>query len=156
MTNTQNQMRETDLPELGKPLAGGILAAIGYRADGTKHALVTACKSVGESKKKLTWDEALEFCAGLGEGWNLPSLENMTLLRANCMPGAYVDFPAQTQIEVFKQGGPEAFEVDEWYWTRDQASAGCAWVQLFGNGDQNFNLKYLKLRVRAVREIILI
>ncbi|MFA6019762.1 MAG: hypothetical protein WC722_05820 [Rhodospirillales bacterium] len=147
---------ESDLPELGQPLAGGILAAVGYRQNGTKYALVTACKETGESKKKINWNDAMEFCAALGEGWKLPSLENATLLRANCMPGTYVDFPAQTQIDIFKQGGPEAFETDDWYWTGDEASADFAWVQLFDLGGQGYGTKGNRWRVRAVREIDLI
>ncbi len=151
-----SQIPESQLPELGQPLAGGILAAVGYRQNGTKYALVTACKETGESKKRVSWNAAQEFCAALGDGWKPPSLENATILRANCMPGTYIDFPAQTLIDAFKEGGPEAFETDLPYWTRDQASADGAWVQGFYYGGQLFSDKGNQWRARAVREIDLI
>jgi hypothetical protein len=142
-----------DLPDLGQPFQGGILAAVGYRLDGTKYAIATAKK---DDDAKMTWDEAMAFCASLGEGWSLPTLENGALLRANCMPATYVDFPAQTQIEAFKEGGPQAFETDEWYWLQEQASAHDAWCQNFYYGNQYYLNKYGRCRVRAVRQIDLI
>ena len=37
------------------------------------------------------------------------------------------------------------------YWSSSQASAGNAWIQLFGNGDQNVGSKFDTFGVRAVR-----
>ena len=63
-------------------------------------------------------------------------------------------FPKQTKLKAFREGGPEAFE-RAWYWnsTQHAADPGCAWVQLFGDGDQSYGLKSFGCRARAVRRI---
>jgi hypothetical protein len=58
----------------------------------------------------------------------------------------------QTTAEGFAEGGAEAFEAG-WYWSSSQYSAGYAWDQIFGYGDQGSNDKKFKARARAVRLI---
>lgn len=60
--------------------------------------------------------------------------------------------PGQTVIEAFRKGGDEAFD-ETWYWTSTQyaGAAEYAWYQYFGNGNESSDLKYSKLRARAVR-----
>lgn len=61
-------------------------------------------------------------------------------------------FPAQTTVEAFREGGPEAFE-RRWYWSSTQSSEGYAWGQDFYGGSQNGNAKKFEAAARAVRLI---
>jgi hypothetical protein len=63
-----------------------------------------------------------------------------------------IHLPGQTPVELFREGGVEAFE-DAWYWSSTQYSAYGAWYQYFGNGDQYGAFKSYKGRVRAVRRV---
>ncbi|OYY46635.1 MAG: DUF1566 domain-containing protein [Gallionellales bacterium 35-53-114] len=76
-------------------------------------------------------------------------------INLSAMPPTYPytpTFPIQTTLELFKQGGEEAFE-QQWYWTSTQHAAlsDHAWCQYFGYGHQYYDRKYYELRVRAVR-----
>jgi hypothetical protein len=75
----------------------------------------------------------------------------------SAMPATYpysATAPAQTQIEAFRQGGPEAFDpVAYWTSTQYEGSDDYAWAQLFGYGDQGGCHKSNDCRVRLVRVI---
>ncbi|MDO8294368.1 MAG: hypothetical protein Q7T29_16120, partial [Gallionella sp.] len=64
------------------------------------------------------------------------------------------EFPVQTTLDAFKQGGDEAFE-PEAYWTSTQHAGYSltAWFQIFLNGHQYDILKSCELRVRPVRRV---
>jgi hypothetical protein len=59
--------------------------------------------------------------------------------------------PAQTTVEAFQDGNPEAFE-EAWYFSSTQFSEGGAWSQDFVNGDQ-LDFKVYERRCRFVRLI---
>lgn len=100
---------------------------------------------------------AVKFCVGLDIGgfkdWYLPSKDELYLIASRFLPDDDGDNwnPPKTDIEAFKAGGPEAFDRDL-YWSSTEASARCAWVQLFLIGGQRYISKGIKLRVRAVRK----
>ena len=50
--------------------------------------------------------------------------------------------PAQTTLEQFRAGQPEAFDTDDWYWssTRHQVNEDYAWYQIFFYGSQSLYL----------------
>jgi len=58
--------------------------------------------------------------------------------------------PAQTTLQAFQQGGPEAFQ-PRWYWSSSQRSAYGAFFLYFDDGTQDSNGKYNELLVRPVR-----
>lgn len=62
------------------------------------------------------------------------------------------DFPAQTILQAFQEGGEEAFE-PELYWSSTQHAdySDCAWYQGFSYGGQLSSYKSSQLLVRAVR-----
>jgi hypothetical protein len=60
--------------------------------------------------------------------------------------------PAQTTIEAFQDGNPEAFE-EAWYLSSTQFSEDDAWNQYFGDGSQNLSNKFYERRCRFVRLI---
>lgn len=63
-----------------------------------------------------------------------------------------IHLPGQTPVELFREGGAEAFDAD-WYLTSTQYSAFTAWGQYFGDGYQDLALKDVSSRVRAFRSI---
>lgn len=63
-----------------------------------------------------------------------------------------IHLPGQTDVELFRKGGSEAFD-DDWYWSSTQYSAYGAWYQGFGGGGQGYAFKGRYGRVRAFRSI---
>lgn len=64
------------------------------------------------------------------------------------------DFPKQTRLKAFREGGPEAFAL-AFYWSSTQhaADADYAFGQYFDDGHQDYGHKSSKYHVRAVRRI---
>jgi hypothetical protein len=166
------------LPAIGEPFGGGYFAGA-YLENGVPHALIVAPKAGGEAEA-LKWGAdgetsarsptdglansdainddshpAARFCRALTIGgftdWHLPALNQMSVLRDNLTP-ENDHVPVQTTAEAFKEGGPEAFETDDVYWTSTERSAGYAWSQHVYYGTQGDNLKGWRCRVRAVRK----
>lgn len=80
--------------------------------------------------------------AGRRDGDN-PNSEPVGLLYTD-------ESPAHTSVEVFREGGTEAFQ-DTWYWSSSQRSAYVAFNMYFDDGDQSYDVKHGELRVRPVR-----
>lgn len=61
--------------------------------------------------------------------------------------------PKQTEVEIFRAGGAEAFETDDGYWSSTQyaGASGCAWNQWFNDGGQDGWSKDGKCRACLVR-----
>ncbi len=62
------------------------------------------------------------------------------------------NFPLQTNAELFKDGGDQAFDA-AWYWSSTQHAADSyyAWGQTFNHGYQDYDSTTNKFRARAVR-----
>lgn len=88
------------------------------------------------------------------ENWVWRAGENPSALPFATHPYTKTD-PAQTTVELFREGGAEAFD-EAWYWTSTQYSALSAWCQGFDDGYQGNNGKDDKLRARAVRRFLII
>ena len=172
-------MTNTSIPAIGSPFRGGFFAGL-YVENGIQLALIVAPKAEGQAPGKLAWGEygeattarslidglantaalddshpAAKFCRDLRIGgfddWHLPALDQMSVLRANLTPEDD-HVPAQTTADAFKEGGPEAFDIDDWYWTSTEWSPGYAWFQRFRYGGQFYYAKDWSCRVRAVRK----
>ncbi|WP_316980009.1 Lcl domain-containing protein [Shumkonia mesophila] len=169
---------KTSLPAIGDAFGGGFFAGT-YLENGALHALIVAPKAEGEAEE-MEWGAggetaarsltdglansdainddkhpAARFCRSLAIGgftdWHLPALDQMSVLRANLTP-ENDHVPVQTTAETFQEGGPEAFEIDDAYWSSTEWSAGFAWSQFFDDGTQDGSLKGWRCRVRAVRK----
>ena len=87
---------------------------------------------------KMNWEDAKKACENLGDGWRLPTIEELEKIYE------YRD----------KIGGFE----DNSYWSSTETDYGGAWFQNFGSGDQYIygkdgsDLGY----VRAVRALHLL
>lgn len=81
----------------------------------------------------LSWDDAVAWAEGLGDGFHLPTRPEGAALFANN-----------------GQLGDAAFE-PEWHWLGEQYSARYAWGQFFDDGLQDLDPKGSECRARAVR-----
>ena len=88
---------------------------------------------------KMTWDQAMSACAGLGNGWRLPNQEELEAM----------------YLQLHKQGKGNFKEV--FYWSSLQGNSGSAWVVYFFNGDvydgYSFGKFHDRAQVRAVRAL---
>ncbi len=64
------------------------------------------------------------------------------------------ELPAQTTVDAFKAGGPEAFQ-PRWYWSSSQRSANFAFFMGFDVGYQFSIVKLNEFRVRPVRSVLI-
>ena len=100
----------------------------GYNIDGKVVVSMKDLESV------FTWDESMEAVKELGEGWRLPTKEELNLM----------------YLHKDKIGG----FVEDYYWSSTEGDAGLAWRQYFGNGSQYDGIKVSTgFYVRAVRSI---
>ena len=86
-----------------------------------------------EDLGEFTWKKAKEACAKLGDGWRLPTREELHLMWLN-----------RDTIGGFAAA---------YYWSCSEASNGNAWGQYFNIGNQSLSLKVTTDYVRAVRDI---
>jgi len=80
---------------------------------------------------RYTWDDAMKACADLGDGWRLPTKDELDLLYDNKE----------------KIGGGAKNN----YWSSTEYANKIAWSQYFGFGGQNVSKKFNTYYVRAVR-----
>ena len=80
---------------------------------------------------RMTGDDAKAACAKLGEGWRLPTKEELNLLYQN-----------KDKIGGF---------ADDYYWSSTEDYNGSAWRQAFDNGLQYYVNETNGYNVRAVR-----
>ena len=81
--------------------------------------------------KIMNWEDAKKACADLGEGWKLPSKDELKYLYQN-----------RVAIGGFAPGV---------YWSSTEGGSFNAWFQDFGSGDLYDAGKYESVHVRAIR-----
>ena len=85
-----------------------------------------------------SWNDAIAACEALGDGWHLPTKEELNLLFSN-----------KEKIDGFKEGA---------YWSCSEYSTTSAWLQLWASGNPGYQDGYSKTAayyVRAVRRSVL-
>jgi len=106
------------------PLGGKVY----YIDDSGEHGL--EAKATDEINS-LSWSDAVATASAYGSGWHLPTkIELKVLYQHRSVVGG--------------------FAKDD-YWSATELDINSAWIQGFGNGDQDRYNKYSKLSVRAVR-----
>lgn len=112
--------------ELGDngPMGGKVY----YVDDSGEHGLEA---KAADEINSLTWSDAVIAAGDYGFGWHLPTKTELQMLyeHRNVVRG---------------------FAIDD-YWSSTELDINSAWIQGFGNGDQDRYNKYSKLSVRAVR-----
>ena len=89
-------------------------------------------KDIG-NKVMVEWNSAMKHCEDLGDGWRLPTKEELIILYEN----------------KDKIGG---FAIT-YYWSSTDFANVFAWIQGFSFGAQNNTVKAVTENVRAVRSI---
>ena len=85
-------------------------------------------------RNKMNWDDAKKACAALGNGWRLPTKDEMNILNQNSI-----------YINGFSYGS---------YWTSTESDdISGAWNQNFSHSKQYNYFKYEQIYVRAVRTL---
>ena len=87
-----------------------------------------------EDLGEMNWDDAMKACADLGDGWRLPTKDELNLLYENKE----------------KIGG---FTNDAGYWSSTETGLSFAWLQDFIDGKPWSFFKTTPILVRAVRSI---
>ncbi|WP_353627584.1 hypothetical protein ABNQ24_12520 [Ralstonia pseudosolanacearum] len=129
-------------------------------------------KAMAETGSEIAQWALEQRIAGV-DGWAIPARDQLELQyrhfkptedendvyrygdNPSSLPPGYpytILLPGQTPIELFREGGTEAFE-KTWYWSSTQSSAYSAWSQYFADGYQDTASKSSKGRVRLVRSI---
>lgn len=81
----------------------------------------------------LSWHDAINWCANLGEGWRLPTKDELDVL-----------YGKRDEIGGFAYS---------YYWSSSEYGSSIAWLQSFLDGNRNYDYKYYYRRVRAVRSV---
>jgi Protein of unknown function (DUF1566) len=99
-----------------------------YVDDSGEHGLEA---KAADEINSLSWSDAVTAAGAYGSGWRLPTKTELKVLyeQRNVVGG---------------------FAKDD-YWSSTELDSNSAWIQGFGNGDQDRYNKYSKLSVRAVR-----
>ncbi len=117
--------------KIGDKAQGGIVF---YVEGSGKHGLVAA---ETDQSASADWEAAINICSELelnGHGdWYLPPKYELNLMYMN--------------LHLKGLGGFAA----DWYWSSTEVDDVSAWLQNFGNGNQNNSYKGLNVHVRAVR-----
>jgi len=92
---------------------------------------------VGEANAptQMTWDEATAYCSNLGDGWRLPTKDELALM-----------YQHKDELGGCGKG---------WLWSSSLNGNGSdAWEQRFSDGNQDYNYKDYRFGVRAVRDLM--
>lgn len=82
------------------------------------------------TEKHLYWDKAVEYVKTLGDGWRLPTKDELDLIYES----------------------ENDFEQDN-YWSNSQWGTYDSWKQNFADGEQDYKYKTANFYVRAIKDI---
>ena len=107
------------------------------KTDTENKSVIGSLEVMKEDLGVMDWKQAEQACEKLGNGWRLPSLEELEIVYKNRM-----------QIGGFEEGH---------YWSSseslDESISNAMMIIRFGIGDQFYNGKQTPNHVRAVRDL---
>ena len=97
-----------------------------------------------DTKEDVNWQEAVDYCESLGDGWRLPTIEELT--------SATDDWNLKDKDTWFSVKG---FLESSYYWssTTYARNNDYAWLVYVHSGYVNYCLKSSTSYARAVREV---
>lgn len=84
-----------------------------------------------DAPKKMTWNEAMDYCKSLGKGWRLPTISEMFYIY-------------QCENKLISE---------KCYWSNTKYYNNSAWHFSFFNGRANYDNKFNTAYVHAIRDI---
>ena len=84
--------------------------------------------------ESFTWEDAKKACTDLGEGWRLPTIDELNIL--------FLNFIRKNKISNFE---------NRVYWSSTAYTGSDAWVKDFNDGTQGASTKEVKYFVRPVK-----
>ena len=135
-------------PQSSPVVASGLKIGDIYEANGKK-GVVFAVSGDGKhgriisiQETKCGWDAAKTWCAQLGDGWRLPTKQELLMI---------CKLKENTQFNegLFWADSPE-MKWDCWYWTGEVSDRYCAWLVSMHSGNTYDGDKSAKNFVRAV------
>ncbi len=112
---------------------------VGSTTDGAYETFTIAGETMQVAKEdfpsRMKWDDAMSACAGLGNGWRLPSRQEQLVM-----------------YQQLQMGGKGNFKEDN-YWSSSELNEVDAWCFDFANGQASVNSTYFPRRVRAIRAL---
>jgi hypothetical protein len=154
-------------PRIGQPWPdqGGIYAGIMAGRDGQPDYHLILAPAEAGSFKDVEWgpygksiDGAASYFDGVANTAAMAAGDIDLAKRIQALQiDGHADYhlPSQAEAHLLAANLKDQFEQDDWYWTSTRHSAGLAWFQTFGYGDQNIGTKDDTARARAVRRLIL-
>ena len=115
-------------------LFGAIALSINVFGQDIKTVKIGNLEVMTEDLGKMNWEDAKKACADLGDGWRLPTKDELNVLYQNMdkIGGFTTNYPC-------------------YYWSSTEYDNNYAWRQMFSNGFQVDYFKYSNYYVRAVR-----
>jgi len=91
--------------------------------------------------KKMNWEEAIDYCESLGNGWRLPTSKELMLITDHSKANPAIKIDAQVK--------------SDWYWssTTYVTNTGFAWVVGLKDGGVSIVYKTSNYYVWPVRDI---
>ena len=108
-----------------------VLALVGCSSDRT--VKIGNLEVMTEDLGEMNWEDAKMACEDLGDGWRLPTKDELNILYQN----------------EDKIGGFANF----FYWSSTEYDNRAAWLQDFKDGEQDYYTKSITPYVRAVRDL---
>jgi hypothetical protein len=130
--------------QVGQKIGDGIVIYLDFTG---KHGILGYNKTIWITTNRAVgdWNEAVNVCSHLDEGWRLPSKDELNLFRLEKKSFAkYFD-------EKFDKNGNRIYGDDSVYWSSTQSSSNSAFAVDFSDGETTSFDKHFQMGVRAVK-----
>jgi regulator of replication initiation timing len=154
---TENDKLKTDLGELSKKNLEleAKLKAILVEKTSFKTVKIGNLEVMTKDLGKMEWDDAKRACADLGDGWRLPTRNELNILYINKDKiGGFEDYGGWSSADIENYLNGPVYTTDFGYWssTEYEEDSYAVWGRLFSDGDDRDDfLKDTDYFVRAVR-----
>lgn len=161
MTTIPDSIHQSDLPEIGQPLADGTFFGRHW-LNGKEYAYIDLGKSAELTGEWGEYGQNVDGAASYRDGASntVAMAEAGSPIAKQALEiGAGVFIPSALELALLfsaKQAGELSGFSNRWYWSSTQYSAYTAFLTLFYDGYTGLTGKDTDLRVRPVRKILIL
>ncbi len=161
MTTIPDSIHQSDLPEIGQPLADGTFFGRHW-LNGKEYAYIDLGKSAEFTGEWGEYGQNVDGAASYRDGASntVAMAEAGSPIAKQALEiGAGVFIPSALELALLfsaKQAGELTGFSDRWYWSSTQCSANGAFNTYFTDGGTYYHGKGHHLRVRPVRKILIL